>query len=112
MRGLLPDATLCFMHPVKPAEAIARGVSRPRRADLQPRFGHDELDKIVAATSIDGVPASDLTLCVRLRVSSAHAKLSLAAKFGVGIDEAAPCCTPRARPPTRSASASTSAARR
>ena len=42
----------------------------------------EELDKIVRATAIDGVAATDLNLLVRLRVSSDHAKLSLAAKFG------------------------------
>ncbi len=42
----------------------------------------DELDKIVRATATDGVAASDLNLLVRIRVSSEHAKLSLAAKFG------------------------------
>src|SRR4029079_4802376 len=36
----------------------------------------------VRATSKDGVPASDLNLLVRIRVSSEHAKLSLASKFG------------------------------
>jgi ornithine decarboxylase len=89
VRGLLPDATLCFMHPVKPAEAIAEAyrVHGVRTFSLD---SVEEVDKIVAATATDGVAASDLTLCVRLRVSSAHAKLSLAAKFGVGVDEAAP----------------------
>ena len=77
----LPEAVLCFMHPVKAEEAIAEAY-----------FGHgvktfsldtvDELDKIVRATSTDGVPASDLNLLVRIRVSSDHAKLSLASKFG------------------------------
>jgi len=43
-----------------------------------------ELDKIVEATK----GAADLTLCVRLRVSSEHSKLSLASKFGAGLDEA------------------------
>jgi ornithine decarboxylase len=42
----------------------------------------EELDKIVRATSKDGVAASDLNLLVRIRVSSDHAKLSLASKFG------------------------------
>src|SRR5213076_1036809 len=42
----------------------------------------DELDKILRATSTDGVAASDLNLVVRIRVSSEHAKLSLASKFG------------------------------
>ena len=89
VRGLLPDATLCFMHPVKPAEAIAEAyhVHGVRTFSLD---SVDEVEKIVAATMTDGAPAADLTLCVRLRVSSAHAKLSLAAKFGVGVDEAAP----------------------
>ena len=89
VRGLLPDATLCFMHPVKPAEAITEAyhVHGVRTFSLD---SVEEVDKIVAATMTDGVPAADLTLCVRLRVSSAHAKLSLAAKFGVGVDEAAP----------------------
>ena len=77
----LPSAALCFMHPVKAEEAIAEAY-----------FQHgvktfsldtvDELDKIVRATSVDGVPASDLSLLVRIRVSSDHAKLSLASKFG------------------------------
>jgi ornithine decarboxylase len=77
----LPDAVICFMHPVKAEEAIAEAY-----------FGHgvktfsmdtvEELDKIVRATSKDGVPASDLNLLVRIRVSSDHAKLSLASKFG------------------------------
>ncbi len=89
VRGLLPHATLCFMHPVKPAEAIAEAyhVHGVRTFSLD---SVEEVDKIVAATATDGVPATDLTLCVRLRVSSAHSKLSLAAKFGVGVDEAAP----------------------
>ena len=89
VRGLLPAATLCFMHPVKPAEAIAEAyhVHGVRTFSLD---SVEEVEKIVAATSTDGVAATDLTLCVRLRVSSAHAKLSLAAKFGVGVDEAAP----------------------
>jgi len=72
-----PDATLCFMHPVKAEEAI-----REAYADYGVRTfsldSMDELDKIVRATN----GATDLTLCVRLRVSSEHSKLSLASKFG------------------------------
>ena len=72
-----PDATLCFMHPVKAEEAI-----REAYADFGVRTfsldSMDELDKIVRATN----GATDLTLCVRLRVSSEHSKLSLASKFG------------------------------
>ena len=74
---VLPEAVLCFMHPVKAEEAIAEAY-----------FDHgvktfsldtmEELEKIVRATK----GASDLNLLVRLRVSSQHAKYSLAAKFG------------------------------
>jgi ornithine decarboxylase len=73
----LPDATLCFMHPVKAEEAIAEAYFQHgvRTFSLDTL---DELEKIIRAT--DG--ASDLNLLVRLRVSSDHAKLSLAAKFG------------------------------
>ena len=89
VRGLLPEAILCFMHPVKPAESVAEAY----HAHGVRTFSLDsieELDKIVAATATGDVAATDLTLCVRLRVSSAHSKLSLASKFGVGVDEAAP----------------------
>ena len=43
----------------------------------------EELEKIVRGTN----GAGDLTLCVRLRVPSDHAKLSLAAKFGAAPGE-------------------------
>ncbi|TPG43103.1 type III PLP-dependent enzyme [Sphingomonas koreensis] len=79
----LPEATLCFMHPVKAEEAIAEayfshGVRTFSLDSLE------ELAKIMRATR----DATDLTLCVRLRVSSEHAKLSLAAKFGAAPHEA------------------------
>ena len=82
----LPEAELCFMHPVKAEEAIAEayfihGVKTFSLDTLE------ELDKIVGATSTDGVAATDLNLLVRLRVSSDHAKLSLAAKFGAEPNE-------------------------
>jgi len=78
----LPDATLCFMHPVKAEEAIAEAyfTHGVRVFSLD---SLEELDKIVAATK----GAEDLTLCVRLRVSSDHSKLSLASKFGAGPGE-------------------------
>jgi ornithine decarboxylase len=83
VRSVLPEAVLCFMHPVKSEEAIAEAYLRHgvRTFSLD---SHDELEKICRATG----NAADLTLCVRLRVSSAHSKLSLAAKFGVGPEEA------------------------
>lgn len=83
VRETLPEAVLCFMHPVKPVEAIVEAY-RDHGVRTFSLDSHEELDKIVAAT--DG--ATDLTLCVRLRVSSAHAKLSLASKFGVSVSEA------------------------
>jgi ornithine decarboxylase len=77
----LPDAVQCFMHPVKAEEAIAEayftyGVKTFSLDTLE------ELEKIIRATSTDGVAATDLNLLVRLRVSSDHSKLSLASKFG------------------------------
>jgi ornithine decarboxylase len=77
----LPDAVICLMHPVKAEEAIgeayfAHGVKTFSLDTVE------ELDKIVRATATDGVPAADLNLLVRIRVSSDHAKLSLASKFG------------------------------
>ncbi|SEM43494.1 ornithine decarboxylase [Sphingomonas gellani] len=79
----LPDATLCFMHPVKAEEAIAEAyfTHGVRVFSLD---SLEELEKVQRATR----HASDLTLCVRLRVSSEHSKLSLASKFGVAPHEA------------------------
>ncbi len=79
----LPEATLCFMHPVKAEEAIAEAyfTHGVRTFSLD---SLEELDKVVRATR----DASDLTLCVRLRVSSEHSKLSLASKFGAAPHEA------------------------
>ena len=73
----LPGATLCFMHPVKAEEVIAEAYHQHgvRTFSLD---SLEELDKITRATR----GADDLNLCVRLRVSSEHSKLSLAAKFG------------------------------
>ena len=77
----LPEAELCFMHPVKAEEAIAEAyfTHNVKTFSLDTL---EELDKIVRATACYGVAATDLNLLVRLRVSSDHAKLSLAAKFG------------------------------
>lgn len=85
VRATLPEATLCFMHPVKTASAIreayfTHGV-KTFSLDTQ-----EELEKIVAATR----QATDLRLCVRLRVSSEYAELSLASKFGIDLADAAP----------------------
>ncbi len=90
VRETLSDATLCFMHPVKTGRAIREayfehGVKTYSLDTLE------ELQKIVKATTAeDGMPAKDLNLLVRLRVSSEHSELSLAAKFGVDLADAAP----------------------
>jgi ornithine decarboxylase len=79
----LPAATLCFMHPVKAEEAVHEAYWKYgcRVFSLD---SLEELEKILRATVQDtGENAQDLTLCVRLRVSSEHAKYSLASKFGV-----------------------------
>src|SRR3546814_5187135 len=65
------------MHPVKAEEAIreAYHTHGVRTFSLD---SIEELEKIMRATN----DATDLTLCVRLRVSSDLSKLSLASKFG------------------------------
>jgi len=85
----LPKAVICFMHPVKAEEAVAEAYFEHgvRAFSLD---SLDELDKIMRATATDGVAATDLALLVRLQVSSKHAKLSLAAKFGADPREVKP----------------------
>ncbi|WP_338465979.1 type III PLP-dependent enzyme [Novosphingobium sp. ZN18A2] len=88
VRATLPEATLCFMHPVKTPSAIAEAykVHGVRTYSLDTL---EELEKIKAATvDADGNPATDLTLCVRLRVSSEYSELSLASKFGCDLTDA------------------------
>jgi ornithine decarboxylase len=77
----LPNAVQCFMHPVKAEEAVAEAYALGVRTFSLDTM--EELDKIVRATN----GAADLNLCVRIRVSSDHAKLSLASKFGAEPDE-------------------------
>ncbi|MEM8826365.1 MAG: type III PLP-dependent enzyme [Pseudomonadota bacterium] len=89
VRAVLPEATLCFMHPIKSAEAIHEAY-HDHGVRVFALDSMEELQKIVAATSSGGAPAGDLSLCVRLRVSSEHAKMSLAAKFGIRAEDAAP----------------------
>jgi ornithine decarboxylase len=84
VRSLLPEATLCFMHPVKTGSAIAEAY-REHGVRTFSLDTHDELAKIVEATGA----AQDLNLLVRLRVSSEHSELSLAAKFGTDLVDAA-----------------------
>ena len=85
VRSTLPEAVLCFMHPVKTPRAIREAYAE-HGCKVFSLDSQDELDKIVEAT--DG--ATDLSLCVRLRVSSDYSELSLAAKFGIDLADAAP----------------------
>ena len=85
VRSLLPQATLCFMHPVKTKNAIAEAY-RDHGVRTFSLDSHDELAKIVEAT---GAP-SDLNLLVRLRVSSEFSEYSLASKFGTDLADVAP----------------------
>ncbi len=77
VKSLLPDAILCFMHPVKSERVIAEAYYEHgvRTFSLDTI---EELEKIKRATN----GADDLNLCVRIRVSSKYAEISLAAKFG------------------------------
>ncbi|GMN12366.1 type III PLP-dependent enzyme [Altererythrobacter sp. MTPC7] len=88
VRSVLPDATLCFMHPIKAPGAI-REAYRQHGVKTFSLDSVEELEKIVeACRDENGNAATDLRLCVRLRVSSEHAALSLAAKFGCDLTEA------------------------
>nr|WP_198912438.1 type III PLP-dependent enzyme [Parvularcula mediterranea] len=82
VREHAPGATIGFMHPVKMERAIAEAyfVHGVRIFSLDTEA---ELEKILTATQ----GAADLTLCVRLQVSSDLAKISLSSKFGA--DESA-----------------------
>ena len=88
VRGLFATATLAFMHPVKAEEAIAEAYHR-HGVRIFSLDSIEELHKIRRACASNGLEAEDLTLCVRLRVSSDHSRLSLASKFGVSGMEAA-----------------------
>ncbi len=89
VRATLPEAELCFMHPVKTPRAIAESYFEHgvRTFSLDTI---EELEKIVDATTApDGSAATDLRLLVRMRVSSEYSELSLASKFGVDLADAA-----------------------
>lgn len=89
VRGILPQAVLCFMHPVKTPAAIREAYfdHGVRTFSLD---SHDELEKIIDACRHPetGEAPRDLRLCVRLRVSSEYSELSLASKFGCDLIEA------------------------
>mgnify|MGYP002653222792 CR=1 FL=1 len=78
----LPEATLCFMHPVKAEEAISEAYWKHgvRTFSLD---CIDELNKILDATG----GADDLNLIVRMAVSADGAAYTLSGKFGVTPDK-------------------------
>ena len=78
-----PGATMAFMHPIKPAAAIAEAY-RDHGVRIFALDHIDELHKILAATG----HARDITLVVRLAVSSDGARIPLSAKFGAQADQA------------------------
>lgn len=84
------DATLAFMHPVKSRRAIARAFHEfGVRIFAFDSFG--ELDKILEETNF----SPDLTLILRLAVSTDGAELPLRDKFGACAD--APALLQKAR---------------
>ena len=89
VRERLPEATLCFMHPIKTPSAI-REAYHQHGVKTFSLDSVEELEKIVDACSDPETsdPATDLRLCVRLRVSSEYSELSLASKFGCDLTEA------------------------
>ncbi|MEP0390898.1 MAG: type III PLP-dependent enzyme [Erythrobacter sp.] len=89
VREALPDAELCFMHPIKRRRVIAEAY-HTQGVKTFSLDTMEELEKIVEACADPetGEPAQDLRLCVRIRVSSEYAELSLAAKFGCDLSEA------------------------
>ncbi len=88
VRATLPDAVLCFMHPVKAPSAI-REAYHQHGVKTFSLDSVEELEKIVeACRGNDGEAARDLRLCIRLRVSSEYSELSLASKFGCDLTEA------------------------
>ena len=82
--GMLPQALIHFMHPVKSRQAIAEAYTVHGVRDFV-LDSATELDKILAET---GNP-DDLGLVVRLALPAGPAKSDLSGKFGAWPDEAA-----------------------
>ncbi len=80
--NILPNATLCFMHPVKSEKAISEAYHE-HGVRVFSLDSLEELEKIKRATDC----AEDLILCVRIKVASEFAQLSLASKFGIPVEE-------------------------
>lgn len=84
VRGLFPEATIHFMHPVKTRSAIRLAYSRYQVRDFVLDTA-DELDKILDESD----NARDLGLVVRLALPKGKAVYDLSGKFGASPSEAA-----------------------
>lgn len=82
VRSTLPEAVLCFMHPIK-SEAVIREAYDDHGVRVFSLDTMEELEKIERATD----KADDLTLCVRIKVASEFAQISLASKFGIEVNK-------------------------
>lgn len=86
IRGMFPDAECHFMHPVKPAHAIAAAY-RIHGVKAFALDHIDELEKIVAAVGANDT--ADTTLVVRVEMPRGQAAMDLTGKFGAPVEEAA-----------------------
>ncbi len=86
IRALFPDAECHFMHPVKPAAAIAEAF-HTYRVKAFALDHEDELAKIDAA--IGPAERSGVMLAVRVEMPRGQAAIDLTGKFGAPLDEAA-----------------------
>lgn len=82
VRTLLPEATICYMHPIKSEMAIREAYAE-HNVRVFSLDTTEELEKIEKATN----HANDLTLCVRIKVASEFAEISLASKFGIEVED-------------------------
>lgn len=81
---LYKDITLCYMHPIKPIEAIKEAYNLGVRVFSLDSL--DELQKILKATD----NATDLSLHVRLRTTNTTSAFNLSKKFGICLYDAEP----------------------
>jgi ornithine decarboxylase len=77
IRGLMPEATIYYMHPVKSRESILEAYEE-YDVNIFVLDSEDELNKIVE--TLDG--AEDLTLFVRMAVPKQKVAVDFSAKFG------------------------------
>lgn len=84
VRKQLPDAVICYMHPIKSERMISEAY-HDHGVRVFSLDTIEELEKIQRATQ----NADDLTLCVRIKVDSEFAEISLASKFGIEVSQSA-----------------------